>query len=124
MSITIQKSNMRYSVACPLCLKKGMARIGLTKKGMPFVTCMGCASRSFLNSFEALRSISQTDPEVVEQLKRDREGALEAVAAETAYPLAQAGERKATTRKKSWVELLQLPSLDEAALQRELEDDG
>jgi hypothetical protein len=53
-----------------------MARIGMTKKGMPFVTCMSCASRSFLNSLEALRSITQTDPEVVRRLQRDREDAI------------------------------------------------
>jgi hypothetical protein len=77
---------------CLFCLNPSGARLGLDKKGRPYVHCIACGARSFLPSFSpCLNGIAVLAPlahAVLEEMGRDRE-AWERVHGQVATFLAQ-----------------------------------
>jgi hypothetical protein len=64
------------SSMCLFCLNANGARLGLDKKGRPYVHCIACGARSFLPSFTpCLNGIAILAPlalAVIEQMAKDR----------------------------------------------------
>lgn len=62
---------------CLFCLNLNTARLGLDKKGRPFVHCVGCGARSFLPSFSpCLNGVALLTPyarAIIEEMSESRE---------------------------------------------------
>lgn len=63
------------AMACFFCLNPGSARIGLDKKGRPYVHCACCGARSFLPSYSpCLHGVAVLGPltrAIHEEMSRD-----------------------------------------------------
>jgi hypothetical protein len=68
---------LRESTICLWCLNPSTARIGLDKKGRPFVHCVGCGARCFLPSFApCLNGVALLAPlarAIVDEMSTSRE---------------------------------------------------
>lgn len=80
------------STICLFCLNPTGARIGLDKKGRPFMHCIGCGARCFLPNFApCLNGIAVLTPiahAILDEIARDK-GAWEQFHGQIATLLAQ-----------------------------------
>jgi hypothetical protein len=62
---------------CLFCMNLNTARLGLDKKGRPFMHCVGCGARSFLPSFSpCLNGVALLTPfarAIIEEMSESRE---------------------------------------------------
>jgi hypothetical protein len=58
----------KFRVDCTACQTAGVAVLGITRRGWPYVTCLACQFRGFYNSPGSLTTLRQRHPEVMMRL--------------------------------------------------------